>query len=112
MGKGFCDGHGEERNDVRSCGRDAAGGPDAPDLCFLCRKEAERHRFWDRRLGRYVRSGYGYNQVQWLVKESMEGCSARVTKKRIRECVDYYGSHMELKHRRAMVDDLWAVFCR
>lgn len=34
-----CDGCGKERRDVRSVGRDANGDPDAPDLCFLCRKK-------------------------------------------------------------------------
>lgn len=37
-----CDGCGKQRRDVRSCGRDANGDPDAPDLCFFCRKEAQR----------------------------------------------------------------------
>lgn len=34
-----CDGCGKMRRDVKSCGRDANGDPDAPDLCFFCRKK-------------------------------------------------------------------------
>jgi hypothetical protein len=49
-----CDGCGKQRADVRACGRDADGMPDAPDLCFLCRKENERSRGFDPRRGRYV----------------------------------------------------------
>jgi hypothetical protein len=30
------------RNDVQSVGRDSNGDPDAPDLCFFCRKTVER----------------------------------------------------------------------
>jgi hypothetical protein len=30
------------RRDVQSVGRDYNGDPDAPDLCFICRKKAER----------------------------------------------------------------------
>lgn len=47
-----CDGCGKDRRDVRACGRDANGDPDAPGMCFLCRKEWERKRVWFR--GRYV----------------------------------------------------------
>ena len=54
--RGYCDGHGTERGDVRSCGRDANGDADAPDLCFLCRVEGERGRVFDRRRGGYVRA--------------------------------------------------------
>ena len=50
-----CDGCNKERRDVRSCGRDANGDPDAPDLCFICRKEGERGRVYVRKLKRYVR---------------------------------------------------------
>lgn len=49
-----CDGCRKERRDVQSCGRDGNGDPDAPDLCFVCRKEAERGCFYDRRTGKYV----------------------------------------------------------
>ena len=55
MSKGRCDGCDKERSDVRPCGKDDNGEPDAPDLCFVCRKEAERGRLYDRKLGRYVR---------------------------------------------------------
>jgi hypothetical protein len=34
-----CSGCGKERRDVQSVGRDYNGDPDAPDLCFLCRKK-------------------------------------------------------------------------
>jgi hypothetical protein len=37
-----CDGCRQERRDVQSVGRDYNGDPDAPDLCFICRKRAER----------------------------------------------------------------------
>lgn len=37
-----CDGCGRLRRDVRSVGRDANGDPEAPGLCFFCRKNAER----------------------------------------------------------------------
>ena len=47
-----CDGCGKDRP-VHSCGRDSNGDPDAPDLCFLCRKEGDRGRVFDRKLGRY-----------------------------------------------------------
>lgn len=50
----LCDTCGKDRRDVQSMGRDSNGDPDAPDMCFLCRKEMERRRVWDRKLGRYV----------------------------------------------------------
>lgn len=50
----YCDGCGKDRRDVVSCGKDSNGEPDAPDLCFICRKEAARERVYDRSLGRYV----------------------------------------------------------
>jgi hypothetical protein len=50
-----CDGCDEARRDVKSVGVDGNGEPDAPDLCFLCRKEAERGRIFDTRTKRYVR---------------------------------------------------------
>jgi hypothetical protein len=40
----LCDGYHKMRRNVRSVGRDANGEPDAPDLCFLCRKESDRGR--------------------------------------------------------------------
>jgi hypothetical protein len=49
-----CDGCDKKRSDVRACGRDDNGAPDAPCLCFLCRKEGERKRQWSRAHGRYV----------------------------------------------------------
>lgn len=49
-----CDGCGKQRRDVKSCGKDANGDADAPDLCFICRKEAARGRQWDYKLNRYV----------------------------------------------------------
>lgn len=52
--RGYCDGHGTERADVRAVGRDSNGDPDAPDLCFLCRKEGERGKVYDRKCGGYV----------------------------------------------------------
>ena len=49
-----CDGCEKLRRDVRSCGRDSNGDPDAPDLCFLCRAENARGRSFDRARGRYI----------------------------------------------------------
>jgi len=48
-----CDGCDKARKDVRACGRDANGDPDAPDMCFLCRVEAGRGRYFSRKTGRY-----------------------------------------------------------
>jgi len=39
-----CDMCNKEHHDVKSLGVDADGMPDAPDACFLCRKEMERHQ--------------------------------------------------------------------
>jgi hypothetical protein len=50
----YCDGCGKMHHDVQSCGRDAAGDPDAPDLCFLCRKELERGRSYCGRRKCYI----------------------------------------------------------
>lgn len=49
-----CDGCGKSRNDLRSCGRDANGDPDAPDLCFLCRTEGGRRKRWSTKAKAYV----------------------------------------------------------
>jgi hypothetical protein len=49
-----CDGCGKESRDVQSCGKDANGEPDAPDLCFVCRKEGARGRVFDRKAQKYV----------------------------------------------------------
>ena len=49
-----CDGCQKLRRDVKACGQDANGDPDAPDLCFVCRKENERRRSFDIALGKYV----------------------------------------------------------
>ncbi len=67
-----CDGCGKERADVRSCGRDAAGMPDAPDLCFLCREEESRGRIFNRQLGRYVHASDDreFKQASWPVGET------------------------------------------
>ena len=54
----YCDGCGKERRDVRSCGRDADGVPDAPDLCFLCREEGKRGKVYDQKLAKYVYPQY------------------------------------------------------
>lgn len=50
----YCDGCGKERSDVRSCGHDSNGDPDAPGLCFICRKEGERKKVYSFKLKRYV----------------------------------------------------------
>lgn len=52
-----CDGCNRDKRDVVSCGRDANGDPDAPDLCFLCRQEGNRGRVFDEQNGQYVKLG-------------------------------------------------------
>lgn len=49
-----CDGCGKVRRDVQACGRDGDGAPDAPCLCFICRKQGSGGRVYDRRRGTYV----------------------------------------------------------
>lgn len=53
--KTSCDGCGKERRDVKAMGKDANGDPDAPDLCFICRKEMAKHRWFSHSKKRYVR---------------------------------------------------------
>lgn len=50
-----CDGCGKEHRSVCSRGVDANGDPDAPDYCFICFKEAQRGRFFNKETGKYVR---------------------------------------------------------
>jgi hypothetical protein len=54
MAKGYCDGCQRERSDVKSVGRDSNGDPDAPDYCFICRKESTRGRVYDVKRKAYV----------------------------------------------------------
>ena len=54
MAKTTCDGCQKERGDVRSCGKDSNGDPDAPDLCFLCRMEGVKGRVYDVARQQYV----------------------------------------------------------
>lgn len=35
-------------------GRDDNGDPDAPDMCFICIKEAERGKFFNLKENRYM----------------------------------------------------------
>lgn len=56
-----CDGCCKPRRDIRSCGRDANGDADAPDLCFICRKEGARGRIYSVKLGRYVWPAHYYS---------------------------------------------------
>ena len=50
-----CDGCGKMRSEVQAMGKDANGDPDAPDFCFVCRKEWEdRRRVWDKKQSKYV----------------------------------------------------------
>ncbi len=42
------------RKDVKSCGRDYNGNPDAPDICFLCRKEYARGRVYSTKYSKYI----------------------------------------------------------
>ena len=50
-----CEGCQKNRRDVQSCGRDSNGDVDAPDLCFICRKEASRGKAFDTNTNRYIR---------------------------------------------------------
>ena len=50
----YCDGCGKQRKDVIPCGKDYNGDPDAPCLCFICRKEIERYRVFNQKLNRYL----------------------------------------------------------
>ena len=54
MSLNTCDCCGKLRRDVISCGRDANGDPDAPDMCFLCRKEYARAHVYSHKHKRYV----------------------------------------------------------
>lgn len=54
----FCDGCCKKRRDVKTVGKDSNGDPDAPDLCFLCRKEGKRGKWWDHKQNRYVYQSY------------------------------------------------------
>ncbi len=58
-----CDGCNKQHRDIKSCGRDSNGDPDAPDLCFLCRKEGERGKVWSHKENRYIYDlcDYGYD---------------------------------------------------
>lgn len=62
-----CDGCNKNRRDVRSCGRDSNGDPDAPDLCFLCRREAKKGRVYSARHTGYV--------SQWIVFDEERGAT-------------------------------------
>jgi hypothetical protein len=65
----YCDGCGKQRRDVRSCGRDSNGDPDAPDLCFLCRVEGERGRVYVSGRGYMSLQQYEFEQMQKLAQE-------------------------------------------
>lgn len=54
MAKAYCDTCYTERRDVQSVGKDSNGDPDAPDMCFICRKEWERNRVFDHEIGGYI----------------------------------------------------------
>ena len=55
MAKAYCcDGCGKVRSDVQTCGQDSNGDPDAPDLCFLCRREGVKGKVFDRNTNKYV----------------------------------------------------------
>ena len=62
----YCDGCTKMRRDVLACGRDANGEPDAPDLCFICRKEMNRGRSFSKKENKYI----SYHQYSSL--ESMD----------------------------------------
>lgn len=48
-----CSGCHKPRHDLQSCGKDYNGDPDAPELCFICRKESARGRIFNLELHRY-----------------------------------------------------------
>jgi len=111
MGVGYCDGHGCDRSDVRSCGVDSNGDPDAPDLCFLCRKEGERGRLYDRKLGRYVRPEQSWHQVRGEVAACLQDRSVpphkRVTRRQAWALVRQWGPHIPRRLQLEMVDSLF-----
>jgi len=53
--KKYCDGCSKYRNDVIAVGKDYNGEPDAPDYCFICRKESERDKFFSKKYNKYIR---------------------------------------------------------
>lgn len=57
----ICDCCNKPRKDIVSMGRDDNGDPDSPDMCFICRKEWERKRIFDMKIGKYV-NYYDYYQ--------------------------------------------------
>ena len=59
----ICDGCGKERRDIQSCGRDYNGDPDAPDLCFICRKEAEKNRIFHKNMNKYIYYSHYMNDI-------------------------------------------------
>lgn len=61
--KHTCDGCGKNRRDVKACGKDSNGDPDAPDLCFICRKMGERRKVWSFKQNRYVFQGEDPNDT-------------------------------------------------
>ena len=50
----YCDCCHKYRKDVVACGRDANGDPDAPDMCFLCRKEYQRNKVYCTKNKKYI----------------------------------------------------------
>ena len=77
-----CDGCEKQRSDVRSCGKDSNGDPDAPDLCFVCRKEAEKGRLWDRTTKSYMypadkgcKPHWPKRALQKALPKDYEGCT-------------------------------------
>lgn len=52
--KKYCDGCGKIRSDVISVGRDYNGDPDAPDYCFICRKESQRNKYYSKKHNKYM----------------------------------------------------------
>lgn len=59
-----CDSCGKKRRDVKSVGRDSNGDPDAPDMCFVCRKELDRGRVWNDKVQGYVPRGVNDDDVK------------------------------------------------
>lgn len=59
----YCDGCAKQRKDVIPCGKDYNGDPDAPCLCFICRKENERNRTFNRKLNCYVSNNFDVGDI-------------------------------------------------
>lgn len=51
---GQCDCCGRVSRSVVSMGRDANGDADAPDMCWVCRRQSQRGKVFSKKAGGYV----------------------------------------------------------